>query len=99
MFGLLYILFPLSISANYWERQINCPSGHPIYYDPLTRDVKQCAQEVGHYSFSCPIGTACERFAIDVPGFRDFCCYVKPIPIRAQLYQSGQLISNNDCYY
>ena len=88
IFGLIFVLI-VKVVADFAARvesndeddlsrvNIKCPSGSMIYVNPNTDDVEQCEQTIGFYSKICPIGTACERFPIKNPKFRDFCCHVK----------------------
>ncbi|CAJ0592012.1 unnamed protein product [Cylicocyclus nassatus] len=64
--------------------EISCPSGNLVYINPVSADLQQCQQQLGHYDEStCPVGTVCERFPILVPDFQDYCCWKKEGRINA----------------
>ncbi|KAK6755164.1 hypothetical protein RB195_013881 [Necator americanus] len=61
--------------------EISCPSGNPIYINPVSADLQQCHQQLGVYNeTTCPGGTVCERFPILVPEFQDYCCWETKTP-------------------
>ncbi|RCN44680.1 hypothetical protein ANCCAN_09325 [Ancylostoma caninum] len=48
--------------------EISCPSGNPIYINPISADLQQCHQQLGVYNEStCPGGT-------------DYCCWASKTP-------------------